>query len=320
MLLLAVPLLAEAQGVSGSIYKLNDVLDKLFEQMLPKCERLIDVGRAIGGLGALGFIAFKVWKNLAQAEPVDVFPLLRPFGIGMAIVFFPALIGMMNGVIKPVCDATYNIAGDSRKAVLIYIEQQEKGVKEPPPVGTYLGAGGNDMDKYEQPDGTSENGIFTGLQSAFSMFNVKNLIMMAIMEGVQILYCAASLVINTIRTFYLLVLAILGPLALALSIFPGFDHTLVNWFARYINISMWLPVANIFAGITAGILENMKTLDQNFFSSIAYIIFLIISIIGYLSVPSVANYIVQAGDDNTLLHKINDMTRQAGKAAAAALI
>ena len=51
------------------------------------------------------------------------------------------------------------------------------------------------------------------------------------------------LCINTLRTFSLIVLAILGPLVFGLAVFDGFGHTLTVWLARYINVFLWLPVA-----------------------------------------------------------------------------
>jgi conjugative transposon TraJ protein len=318
-LCLLVPMLSQAQGVGESIYGLNNVLDRLFEQMLPLCDRLMNVGRAVAGFAALSYIAVRVWKHIAKAEAIDFFPLLRPFAIGMAIMLFPQVIGLMNGVLKPTVVATKAMSEDSHKAIRYNIEQQEKAVKQTPPVGVYPG-GPDDMEKYEQPDGSAEeDGFFSGLKSAFSVFNLKNMFKLFISDIVQILYAAAALCINTIRTFYLLILAILGPLVFALSVFDGFQHTLASWFARYINVYMWLPVANIFGAITSKILENMMNLDQDFSSSVAYIIFMIISIVGYTTVPNVAGYIVQAGGKDTLLHKINNMTQAAGKAALKAL-
>jgi conjugative transposon TraJ protein len=72
---------------------------------------------------------------------------------------------------------------------------------------------------------------------------------------------AASLCINTIRTFYLIVLAILGPLVFGIAVFDGFQHTLTVWIARYINIFLWLPVSNIFGSIIGKIQENMLKVD-----------------------------------------------------------
>lgn len=57
----------------------------------------------------------------------------------------------------------------------------------------------------------------------------------------------------------------------------------------------------------------MQTAGDTFFSSTdtAYLIFLIIGIIGYFTVPSVANYIVNAGGGNGLLQKVNSMVSMA---------
>ncbi len=41
---------------------------------------------------------------------------------------------------------------------------------------------------------------------------------------------------------------------------------------------------------------------------LAYLIFMIIGIVGYFTVPSVANYIVNAGGGNTLLYKVTSIT------------
>lgn len=57
---------------------------------------------------------------------------------------------------------------------------------------------------------------------------------------------------------------------------------------------------------------DIQQIDQSgntFFSpaDTAYLIFMIIGIIGYFTVPSVANYIVHAGGGNTLLYKVNSV-------------
>jgi conjugative transposon TraJ protein len=125
------------------------------------------------------------------------------------------------------------------------------------------------------------------------------------------------LCVNTIRTFYLIVLAILGPLVFGFAVFDGFQHTLTVWLARYISVYLWLPVANIFGSIIGKIQENMLKIDiqqlikygDTFFSATdtAYLIFLVIAIVGYFTVPSVANYIVHAGGGYALLYKSSNV-------------
>lgn len=319
LIIFVVPFAAHGQSVSSGIYSLNGILDRLFNEMLPLCKRMMDVGRVIGGFAALSYIGIRVWKHIARAEAVDFFPLLRPFAIGIAIFLFSDCIALINGVLKPVEAATRAMSGDAKIAILYNIDQQEQANKKDVPAGVYPDQGGSDTDKYEQPDGSDEEGPFSGLKNAFAIFNIKTMIKLLIVEVVQILYTAVSLCINTIRTFYLLILAIVGPIVFGLSIFDGFQNTLSSWFARYINVFMWLPVANLFGAITSKILVNMMTLDQNFFTSTAYIVFMIISIVGYTTVPNVAGYIVQAGGKDTLLHKINNMTQAGAKAATTAM-
>ncbi|MCR9083301.1 MAG: conjugative transposon protein TraJ, partial [Cyclobacteriaceae bacterium] len=126
--------------------------------------------------------------------------------------------------------------------------------------------------------------------------------------------------INVIRLFYLVVLGILGPISFGLAVFEGFQHTLVQWIARYINVFLWLPVANIFGYIINQIQQRMLEIDLNqiesggrtFFSSTdtAFLIFMVVAILGYTTVPSVANYIIYAGGKDSLLHKTSNVVSQ----------
>ncbi len=77
------PFLSRAQSNGGSftgeLYSLRDVLDGIYNQMIPLCSQLIGIGQLIGGFAALCFMAMRVWGHLARAEPIDFYPLFRPF-------------------------------------------------------------------------------------------------------------------------------------------------------------------------------------------------------------------------------------------------
>lgn len=82
---------------------LHQILRNLYTEMLPLCGDIIGVAKGVAGLGALFYIAAKVWQALARAEPIDVYPLLRPFAIGLCIMFFPTFVlGTINAVMSPV--------------------------------------------------------------------------------------------------------------------------------------------------------------------------------------------------------------------------
>ncbi|MGF2412019.1 MAG: conjugative transposon protein TraJ [Ferruginibacter sp.] len=323
--ILFIPNLAEAQGMANQIRSLHEVLEKLYDDMMPLCSRLIGVGRGIAGFAATWYIASRVWGHIARAEPVDFYPLFRPFVLGFAVLIFPSVIAMINGVMKPTVTSTAAMVTDSDKAVAQLLTMKEEAIKKTAYWQMYVGVNGNgDRDKWykynyaDKKEGWLKS-IGNDIKFAFAKFsyNFRNSIKQWMAEVLKVLFEAAALCINTIRTFYLIVLAILGPLVFGIAVFDGFQHTLTVWIARYLNIFLWLPVANIFGGIMGKIQENMLKEDlqqiatngDTFFSTTdtAYLIFMIIGIIGYFTVPSVANYIIHAGGGNTLLYKVSNM-------------
>ena len=335
VLILLIPNLAEAQGAAGRIRSLHEVLEKLYDDMMPLCSRLIGVGRGIAGFAATWYIASRVWGHIARAEPVDFYPLFRPFVLGFAVLIFPSVIAMINGVMKPTVTATAAMVTDSDKAVAQLLTMKEEAIKKTAYWQMYVGPNGSgDRDKWykynyaDKKEGWLKS-IGNDIKFAFAKFsyNFRNSIKQWMAEVLKVLFEAAALCINTIRTFYLIVLAILGPLVFGIAVFDGFQHTLTVWIARYLNIFLWLPVANIFGGIMGKIQENMLKEDlqqiatngDTFFSTTdtAYLIFMIIGIIGYFTVPSVANYIIHAGGGNTLLYKVTNMMSTSSRTVVA---
>ncbi|TDH18156.1 conjugative transposon protein TraJ [Segetibacter sp. 3557_3] len=326
---IGLPALSRAQGVTSDIKGLQSVLDQLYTEMLPLCSQLISVGRGIAGFAATWYIASRVWRHLANAEPIDFYPLFRPFVIGFAIMIFPSVLDLINGVMKPTVTATSAMVANSNQAIVVLIAKKEEAIKSSDVWQMYVGeTGAGDRDrwyKYTHPDDGDASGesVFESIGNdikfamAKASYNFRNSIKEWVSEVLKLLFESAALCINTIRTFYLIVLAILGPLVFGIAVFDGFQHTLTVWIARYLNIYLWLPVANIFGGIIGKIQEKMLQLDihqvqdagDTFFSSTdtAYLIFLIIGIVGYFAVPSVANYIVHAGGGNALLHKVSSI-------------
>lgn len=316
-------------GLAGEIGGLQSVLDQLYAQMLPLCSSLIGVGRGIAGFAATWYIAARVWKHIANAEPIDFYPLLRPFAIGLAVLMFPTVIGIMNAVLQPTVSGTGAMVSDSNQAIALLLQQKKEAIKKTDVWQMYVGEDGSgDRDKWykythpEDPNDDNEGWVSSiGNDIKFAMakasYNFRNAIKEWMSEVLNVLYEAAALCINTIRTFYMIVLAILGPLVFGIAVFDGFQHTLTVWMARYVNIFLWLPVANIFGSIIGKIQQMMLQLDiqqvqqygDTFFSptDVAYLIFMIIGIVGYFTVPSVANYIVHAGGGNTLLYKTTSL-------------
>jgi conjugative transposon TraJ protein len=208
---------------------------------------------------------------------------------------------VINGVLQPTVTATAAMVPTENQAMKNILDPAQQPTQQAP---ANTNADPDKWYQYSHPDNSAATGANTNpIADQFSGFGFKNWARRIIYEVLTILFEAAALCIDTIRTFKLIVLAILGPLCFGLSVFDGFQHTLKQWLARYINVYMWLPVANIFGAIIAKIqinmsqLQNSGNLQGNEFgnTNTAYLIFLVIGIIGYFTVPSIANYIINVG-------------------------
>lgn len=321
------PVYVQAQALGGDSQNLHSVLEQLYEQMMPLCGNLLAVGQGIAGFGTIWYIASRVWRHIANAEPIDFYPLFRPFVIGFCIMIFPSVLALINAVMKPAVTATAAMVTGSNNAVAVLLKEKEKAIQQTDSYKMYVGVtGAGDRDKwykYTHDEDPSQEGMLAGIGNdvKFAMekasYNFRNSVKQWMSEVLQLLFEAAALCIDTLRTFQLVVLSILGPLVFGIAVFDGFQHTLTVWLARYINIYLWLPVANIFGSIIGKIQELMLKLDlsqvqssgDTFFSSTdsAYLIFMVIGIIGYFTVPSVANYIVHAAGGGALGQKVTSL-------------
>lgn len=322
---LLLPVVAYCQSLADEMSSLHNLLEQLYDEMIPLCSNLIGVSQGIAGFAALWYIASRVWRHLANAEPIDFYPLFRPFVIGFCIMLFPLVLAMINGIMKPTVTATGAMVENSNRAIEELLRQKEEAIKMTDAWQMYVGEDGSgDRDQWYKytHDGAeaSDEGLIKSIGNdikfamAKASYNFRNSVKEWMSEVLRVLFEAASLCIDTLRTFQLVVLSILGPLVFGLAVFDGFQHTLTVWLARYINIFLWLPVANIFGSIIGKIQEKMLAMDiaqvnehgDTFFSrtDMAYLVFMIIGIVGYFTVPSVANYIVHAGGGGALGQKV----------------
>ncbi|MTG99229.1 conjugative transposon protein TraJ [Myroides sp. BIT-d1] len=310
---------------------LHEVLQNLYQEMIPLSSQMALVAKSIAGLGALFYIGLKVWQALARAEPIDVYPMLRPFAMGICIMFFPTLVlGTLNAVLSPVVRGTHEIL-ESQVMDLTSLQQQKDVLEREAmlrnPETAYL-VSNEEYDKKLNELGWSPSDIATmaGMYLEKEMYKMQKSIRDGFRELLEMLFQAAALVIDTIRTFFLVVLSILGPLAFAISIWSGFESTLVQWLTRYISVYLWLPVADLFSAMLAKIQtliieRDMQMLaDPSFIpdaSNTVYVIFMIIGIVGYFTVPTVTGWVIQAGGAGNFMRNMNKTVSTAGNMATA---
>ncbi|MCE8971871.1 conjugative transposon protein TraJ [Bacteroides fragilis] len=310
---------------------LHQILHTLYQEMMPLCSNLTGVAKGIAGLGALFYVAAKVWQTLARAEPIDVYPLLRPFAIGLCIMFFPTFVlGTINTVLSPVVKGCHGMLETQTFDMNKYREQKDKleyEANKRNPETAYL-VDKEEFDKKLDELGWSAGDLITmgGMYIDRAEYRMKQNIRKWFQELLELLFQSAGLVIDTIRTFFLIVLSILGPIAFAISVYDGFQSTLTQWITRYISVYMWLPVSDLFSSVLARIQVLMLTKDIEAMSdptfipdstNTVYMVFLIIGIFGYFTIPTVANWIIMAGGVSGANRAMNQTAAKAGNVAAA---
>lgn len=309
---------------------LHQILHTLYQEMMPLCSDLTGVAKGIAGLGALFYVAAKVWQALARAEPIDVYPLLRPFAIGLCIMFFPTFVlGTINTVLSPVVKGCHGMLETQTFDMNKYREQKDKleyEANKRNPETAYL-VDKEEFDKKLDELGWSAGDLITmgGMYIDRAEYRMKQNIRKWFQELLELLFQSAGLVIDTIRTFFLIVLSILGPIAFAISVYDGFQSTLTQWITRYISVYMWLPVSDLFSSVLARIQVLMLTKDIEAMSdptfipdstNTVYMVFLIIGIFGYFTIPTVANWIIMAGGVSGANRAMNTTAAKAGNVAA----
>lgn len=310
---------------------LHQILHTLYQEMMPLCSNLTGVAKGIAGLGALFYVAAKVWQALARAEPIDVYPLLRPFAIGLCIMFFPTFVlGTINTVLSPVVKGCHGMLEAQTFDMNKYREQKDRleyEANKRNPETAYL-VDKEEFDKKLDELGWSAGDLITmgGMYIDRAEYRMKQNIRKWFQELLELLFQSAGLVIDTIRTFFLIVLSILGPIAFAISVYDGFQSTLTQWITRYISVYMWLPVSDLFSSVLARIQVLMLTKDIEAMSdptfipdssNTVYMVFLIIGIFGYFTIPTVANWIIMAGGVSGANRAMNTTAAKAGNVAAA---
>ncbi|PZO34845.1 MAG: conjugative transposon protein TraJ [Flavobacteriaceae bacterium] len=310
---------------------LHEVLRSLYDEMLPLSADMAAVAKGVAGLGALFYVAIKVWQALSRAEPIDMYPLLRPFALGICIMFFPTIVlGTINAVLSPVVQGTHAIL--ENQVLDLNDLQAKKDLLEREamlrnPETAYL-VSNEEFDNKLEELGWMPNDLITmsGMYMDRFAYQTEQAIKNWFRNLLEVLFQAAALVIDTIRTFFLIVLSILGPIAFAISVWDGFQSTLKQWLTRYVSVYLWLPVADLFSSMLAKIQSLIIEKDIAMLadptyipdtSNTVYIIFMIIGIVGYFTIPTVTGWIIQAGGAGNFTRNVNQAAMKTGNIAGA---
>ena len=328
---------ANAQTFSTSdLTRADEMLERVYETIFARAGVFVDIACFIGAMGAMVMISTHIYGRMIRGKALHLSALARPILILFALILYTPLVETVNIALSPTLEASKAMVNGERDVLNSVLDEMMANDVSSGQHAAYAGGrmGGGDFDAYLQAYGledesdwfgTERIGQYLSWQIESFMYQVRWGIRMLLFWVLGFVYTAVVFCLSAIRTFTLAVLALVGPLSLGFSLWSPFSRSFITWLGRYIAVYLWLPVANIFGFLIATImtefnlvhLEAVKAGGSNVaFSSldIMYAIMLVTGIIGYIAVPSITAYIINASGASSLLSG----AAGAGKAAAAA--
>jgi conjugative transposon TraJ protein len=270
--------------------------DTLFTDLFDKMsERVDDIGLIVSGivgLGTLFYFAAKIWGKLASGEPLDILPLLRPAVIVFLCLEFQSIvITPTHYILSPLRTYTNKLVKDMQADSKNRIKELSDRAEHE-----------RDQAIAEDPDRAWYEKIGDSISSIWA--NIKEWLLNIILNIFSFFKEAVYLIMNCLRIFFLIFLGMVGPIAFALSLFPGFEGSLTNWYAKYVSIWLWAPICNIISVILS--LVELRVVEVMYSATgtggsgslamfIMLIVFYILGAYAYLSLPTLATWVVQGG-------------------------
>lgn len=307
-------------------------------QIYDRANQVRLVGQAIGGIGALIYLSYLGFQMQEGARPWEVTPMIRPVIIGMILINWVSFTQLISYPLQQLATPAIAIFQDIEEEVnevriLRYKKQNQL-------LDAIIAKKAEDEAKEEVAENLKDKILstagdlvddFTSLEELWQPIKEFNLrfeftFQRYLAEFIE----AISLTILRVCTYLIFfiqkvwgyVLITLGPIAVGMSLIPGWENAFNNWVSKFININLYTFIAYTIINIgqqlivtgyemeidrynkmiddagTVIDMEMLLTYVGNFgmmhtvlFPCVAFLI----SGIGVLMTPSIADSIVSAG-------------------------
>lgn len=151
-------------------------------------------------------------------------------------------------------------------------------------------------------------------------FNLSSLGIAGLIGGILFLLVKILLYAQQILcSLYLLINSLIGPFVLGLSIMPGFESGFKNWFARYFQLSMWIPVGYMVLGINLCISDHFSSLATEGGMTIGLqwmmIVLQMAALVSITAVPKMVTWIIHVPGSSDAHGFVSGMVKRAVKAS-----
>lgn len=314
------------------------------------------LGQAIGGFGAICYLGYLGWQMQEGARPWEVTPMIKPIIFAFILGNWTSFTGMIQYPLQKLAEPGIAIFQDIEEDAndlrvkrfmkqnqlldeLIKMEAQEKAKADAADQ-----AAQNSDDSWLDIDVSA---LLSPINEWFIRMDFKiQRYLSELIEAVALtILRVCTYLIFFIQKIWAYVLICLGPIAVGLALIPGFENSFSSWVSKFININLYTFIAYTIINIgqqlimtgyqmeldryallitDAGAIASIETLQAYIsnngmmhtvlFPCVAYIV----TGIGILMTPSIADSIVQASSAHIMGKAKGGGGAIAGAAKAAA--
>ena len=311
-----------------------EVFTKLDTQVNNDATAASMLGRSIGGFGALCYLGYLGWQMQSGDRQWEITPMLRPIFIGFMLIYWSGFTSMIQYPFQKLAEPSQSIFQDIEKQVndvrVKRFEKQNQLLEALIKKKAEEDAKSETIDKMGEKSDSSWFDLsdqFDKLIAPIKEFQIRmnfemQKLVADLIEAVALtILRVCTYLIFFIQKIWAYILITLGPIAVGISIIPGFESAMTNWVSKFINVNLYTFVAYTIINIGQQLIisgyqmeidrydlliQNGVIVDYNMlmiytqsngmihtvlFPCVAYIV----TGIGVLMTPTIADTIVSAG-------------------------
>lgn len=333
-------------GTVDSIGPLISAFFDKFDTIAQAAERWLTVGKIIGLIGAYVYIFKKFGPKIMTGETFNLSDIAYPIFIAFLLsVYSPVAKGIeklftstynANYISATVSDIYTAVSKNKENSAPINEEKKQEADASISISDKTI----SDAEEYMKKDNTTEEVsmvskatdlLLNGYQSIVSGIN--SVILTVLTTILECIIVACIAIIFFLAKLYITFLYIFGPFSIGMSLIPGFENSITNWFQKYIGYSLWMPVAATIAELTKEVLAgtfNIYSAGNNMIASpsvaiTALMIATAMLIVSMLAVPKIVSNIIStsigssstASKGMTVMNMVNNVSGSSAGASSA---
>ena len=281
---------------------LDNVKHSIFNEHM---EGMMHVSIAIAGILA-GLTILKNYNGFVKGDGLDAFLILKPVMLLILIANFHTLVmtpldSLVSIFIRGV---TETCSVTNEEYMMTWKENMETMAMTD--ITNNIEAYHESIAEFESDSRSARffKTIWEGLKrSVMSMMNLTSLKTGALIGG--LLYIVAKVLLfmqQVICYFYQIFIGMVGPVIFATSVWPGYEAGIKRWFARYIQLSCWIPagflVMMIGLEITSAFADASLAGETGLSATWFMILLHIVALVMISAVPKLATYWIESRGGN----------------------